>query len=40
MEHNIMDMELKEKNRISLYEDWKIYMSAKTNLLLNKVNNR
>lgn len=35
-----MDMELKEKNRISLDEDWKIYMSAKTNLLLNKVNNR
>lgn len=39
-EHNIMEHEIKRKNGISLDEDWKIYMSAKINLLLNKVNNR
>lgn len=39
-ECNIMEHEIKGKNGISLDEDWKIYMSAKINLLLNKVNNR
>lgn len=36
MEHEIK----RKKNGNSLDEAWKIYMSAKTNLLLNKVNNR
>lgn len=39
-EHNIMEHENKKPHQNQSYEDWKIYMSAKINLLLNKVNNR
>lgn len=35
-----MEREIRRKTRISLDKDWEIYMSAKINLLLHKVNNR
>ena len=34
------NVKIEEKNGISLDWDWKIYMSAKINLLPNKANNR